>query len=338
MPPHKPAAAQPKMAATAHVMRRPVPAAAYLPQSASKTSQGKSLNAGQNQSLAAIASRPQSRAMQPKTAGGSQLMKPHVAAPANRPQSMTKILPTGQDKAVAQQTTSGRAQVARPVSRPNHSPQNGAIQPMFGWETLTNPWVLGTGLAIGVLAVGKRLWTLRKYMTMQNLAAFRTQTKQSSQGTTAFISAWGQSYYMIEQETCTEAARLAEADGVNYIRQSRESFYHAEMRFLEHFMRNNWTLKGTMIWVSKPICAKCALKLKQKGVLMMTTADMADWREDWVDPDARMGRNAPALVPTGTVNRQHGWGGLLAKEEKQKLDSEGITNIPHHRTRTGKAF
>ncbi|MEA2350765.1 MAG: hypothetical protein QOG86_1706 [Thermoleophilaceae bacterium] len=153
---------------------------------------------------------------------------------------------------------------------------------------------------------------LGKFKSESGLADLRRHTAQNAQGTTAFFAGWGLQRYLIEQTTNTRMAELAKAAGVTYIGQDRMTHLHAhaEMRFVKYAMDNGITLAGSMVWVSKPVCMKCALRLRSKGVVIRTSVSNVA-PEEWWDPDP----DGPPLHIPEAAKRVHGWGGLQEAED-----------------------
>ncbi len=120
----------------------------------------------------------------------------------------------------------------------------------------------------------------------QVLAAVQEASGGGSQGTLALLktpSGW----FMIEQQTssiATAGADLLATTGITYIRQQRQSGFHAEPRGYKYFKDQGASLGGAQIAVSKDICAKCGAFLEKKGIKAMTKIS-EDGPKFWVDPD-----------------------------------------------------
>lgn len=134
---------------------------------------------------------------------------------------------------------------------------------------------------------------LRDYLKIQDakgrvLAEMQTLTGGSNQGTVVLAECPDGNSIMIEQQTSNAMAQVAENVGASYIKQKRKSGFHAEMRLIR-YLRHDLGLdpaaiRGTQVWVSKPICALCARKLREYGCVLNTQDDHTVY-ENWVDPD-----------------------------------------------------
>jgi len=180
---------------------------------------------------------------------------------------------------------------------------------------------LGTlGVALGVAWVVKRLQssntTLHTDLKSEvSLKAFYGSLGGSSQGTLAFVELNG-IYYMIEQETTFKVNEEATHRAIVYLPQKRMSHFHAESRIVKALGDQGIPMAGAKIWVSKPICMRCADLLRSKGFSIQTSED-GSWYEAWVSPDEVLIEMQPQRPVTRFIARSD-------EETRLKRDQEGL--------------
>lgn len=146
--------------------------------------------------------------------------------------------------------------------------------------------------ALGAAAagyVGRRVgqaFDHRSLKSQSGLAAFQEANGGSNQGTLLFAHGNDGQYYMIEQQTNNRVAEAAAERGIHYVKQTRESGKHAEVRFLDEL---GSIAKGADVWVSKPICGDCHDALIDAGV-HIKTAWSPERYHDWKAPSGQSRR------------------------------------------------
>lgn len=123
------------------------------------------------------------------------------------------------------------------------------------------------------------------------LAEMQEQLGGSSQGTLVMAEFANGENIMVEQQTNNAVGAMAENVGAEYIKQKRMSGFHAEMRLIRYLIVDRGLgqqgardfCQGANIWVSKPICGKCAEQLLAYGFTLQSPANNVAY-SNWVDP------------------------------------------------------
>lgn len=206
-----------------------------------------------------------------KTAEQGQMpsTNPAIAHPGRTYGATSIVLPPAQMAATLRRTTGGQlARTGQSLLQLQRRHGNHYVQ-----------WVVQQMLASKVGHVLDH----QDLKSMKGLEGFQKDYGGTSQGTLAFVHASDSNYYMIEQETNNRVSQAARARDINYIPQGRESGYHAEIRFID-WAKPKGVLRGSSIWVSKPICADCAEMLRNEGALIKTPVDEDTRYHNWKAP------------------------------------------------------